>query len=106
MALYKFIFFLFAILSSSLAFKVTKNETEITQDGKLRLTCIADAYYDLCRFEHKSKACEFQLTTDERNVTTKNCKDFEERFDFVGNYDKFECAITIDNVTDEGMNII
>ena len=106
MVLYESLFFLIGILSSSCAFKVTNNETKTLKDGKVRLTCIADAYYDWCRFKHKDKACEFQWSRDIWDVKTYYCKDFEKRFEFVGNYDNYECAIEIDVVTDEGMKII
>lgn len=102
MAMYKSLIFVFGILSSSLAFKIIKNETEILSDGKLRLTCVSDADYEWCYFKHKNKACEFKWTTDAQNVTTKNCNDFEDRLEFVGNYENYECAIEIDNITDEG----
>ena len=102
MALYKSLFFLFGILSSSLAFKITKNETKI-EDNTLMLTCIADSDYDWCLFKQNNKRCEFQWSYDAKNVTTKNCKDFEDRLKFVGSSN--ECAIEIHDKTDEGLHI-
>ena len=39
------------------------------------------------------------------NVTTNDCEAFEGRARFVGNYNKYECAVELDNVTPEGKNI-
>ena len=82
--------------------EVEPKSATIPKGDKLRLTCIADGYYEWCKFIHKDKYCDFEWRKSEWNITVKDCSLFEGRMRFVGEYDNYECIIELDNVTEDG----
>ena len=98
------------LVSVSSAFDITKVEPEsitIPYGGKIRLSCTSDGYYEFCKFKNvaSGKICDFIWKREPYNVTTNDCGAFEGRARFVGDYNKYECAVELDNVMPEGKKI-
>ena len=62
-----------------------------------RLNCEVDIYYEYCRFQHNEDICNFAWTMDVWNITIDDCEDYKDRMEWSGDYEIFECAITIKN---------
>ena len=65
-----------------------------------RLNCEVDIYYEYCRFQHNEGICNFAWTMDtiySGNITIADCEDYKDRMEWSGDYEKFQCAITIKN---------
>ena len=65
-----------------------------------RLNCEVDIYYEYCRFQHNEGICKLAWTMDtiySGNITIADCEDYKDRMEWSGDYEKFQCAITIKN---------
>ena len=62
-----------------------------------RLNCEVDIYYEYCLFRHNKDICNFAWTMDVWNITIADCEDYKDRMEWSGDYEKFQCAITIKN---------
>jgi hypothetical protein len=105
MELCRSISLVFFIVSASSAFELIKVEpksTTIPNGGKLRLTCNTDGVFEWCKFIHNNKFCDFEWVKSTWNITMKECSHFDDRIRFFGDYNKYECGIELDNVTEEG----
>ena len=95
------VFNIFLVLDSSKAFSLTKNEPESTlivkEGDSFRLNCEVDNYYEYCLFRHNKDICDFEWKKEVWNITVANCKDYEDRMEWSGNYDHYRCGITIKN---------
>ena len=95
------VFNIFLVLGSSKAFSLIKNRPEsklIVKEGdSFRLSCELDNYYEYCLFRHNEHICDFAWMRDEWNITIADCKDYEDRMEWSGNYDYYGCGITIKN---------
>ena len=95
------VFNIFLVLDSSKAFSLTKNEPESTltvyEGDSFRLNCEVDNYYEYCLFRHNEDICDFAFEIEIRNITIADCKDYEDRMEWSGYYDYYECGITIKN---------
>ena len=70
------------------------------QEGEsILLKCTVDNYYEWCTFKHNGKKCDFEWRRDVYNVTELDCKDYNERAEYMGDYDNYQCAIELKFVT-------
>ena len=88
-------------LDFSNAFSLKKSEPEtplVVKEGEsFRLSCEVDNYYEYCKFVHTDKMCDFEWKRFGWNITVRECKDYKSRMEWSGNYDYYECAMTISN---------
>ena len=96
---------LFGEVTSTLSFSVTSlkpenGSTSVQQGFSLELWCNVDGYWEFCSFSHvpSGKSCDFQWKRDIYNVTVTNCTSFEGRFEYLGDFEKYECGIRIHQV--------
>jgi len=57
--------------------------------------CTASSWYEWCTFTHDGNSCEYQWKKTPYNVTDGPCDDFQDRAEFVGDYNYYQCGITI-----------
>ena len=92
---------LVALADFSNAFSLKKSEPEtplvVKEGDSFRLSCEVDNYYEYCKFVHTDKMCDFEWKRDDWNITVAECKDYEGRMEWSGDYDYYGCAMTINN---------
>ena len=91
---------LFSLLMSlTKAFELTEvksSKSMVNEGGSVTLSCVVDGWWEWCTFKHNDNLCDFEWTKDTWNVTTLNCT---EDYEFVGDYDNYECAIELTNIS-------
>ena len=87
------------VLDLTNAFSLKKSEPEtplVVKEGEsFQLSCEVDNYFGYCKFVHTDKICDFEWRRETWNITVADCKDYEGRMEWSGNYDYYICAITI-----------
>ena len=79
--------------------------SKIISDGDtLKLSCIADAQYEWCRFSHGENTCKIQWINLPKGRWRKDiyCSGFDERVN-VSALTFGMCSLKIDKITDEGI---
>ena len=62
--------------------------------------------YEYCHWAHNGRLCEYEWKRSASAVKKQDCAgDLKSRVKFIGDYEKHECAIQLENVTkeDEGV---
>ena len=94
------------------AFSLTKQDPDNTlivkEGGSFELNCEVDNYYEYCKFNHNENICDFEWKRDVWNITVADCSGYSDRMVWLGNYDYYKCAITINNARreDAGMYMV
>ncbi len=97
--------FLPLLPATSLAFRVwnhsPKNISYLAQGDDITLSCSSDNWWKWCTFKHaeSGKVCDFQWKFEPYNVTVLDCDDFAGRFEFVGDYNNYNCAVKLTGMT-------
>jgi hypothetical protein len=95
------LFVLFAaIVAVSSAFDMKSyspksGSTTVKEGEYLDLWCNVNDWWEWCKFTNvpTGKICDLEWKKDLYNVTVLNCADFEGRFEFLGDYNKYKCGV-------------
>ena len=108
----RIIVFFISIISNSLGFEIT--ESEIYSKGSLipekqltfvpgdavKLTCVTSDWYEFCSWKHNNQICKFEWKRSYGDVKKQSCDtNLNDRIQFVGNYNKYDCSIELSNLT-------
>lgn len=104
MDLFKSVLFALTAICAVSAFDltlVTPKASSVKEGESVVLSCTVDTYYEWCKFEHAGKKCDYEWRKKEWNITLLDCSDFNDKIRYVGDYNNYNCAIELKNVTPE-----
>ena len=86
--------------------EVTPKQISVKEGEDVTFSCTVDTYYEWCTLIHNNKKCDYEWKRDEWNVTVADCNDYQGRAEYTGNYDYYNCAMTLKSVTLEVCTIL
>ena len=103
---------LYSILATSHGFEITESSI-YTNDTKLngknltyipgetvKLKCVTSDWYEYCTWKHNNDFCKFEWKRSYGKVRKQKCDtNWNERIEFLGNYNENECSIELSNLT-------
>ena len=74
----------------------------VKEGGEVELFCAVDDWWEWCTFKRADAAiCDFEWRKDVYNVTVLDCAAFAGRFEFIGDYNSYQCGIRLKDVRPE-----
>ncbi len=92
---------------ASAAYHITKQSPEkvqrLKQGDSVTLSCTAYDYWEWCTMRHvpTGRICDIDWRKPEWNVSVLNCGAFQGRYEYVGDYDKYNCAVRFTDLRGE-----